>query len=81
MQRYYFTLDIPASEYLRYYSGAAARVLVKAHDGRTLSLPAVNLRRFVTNAGIRGAFCLTVDDAQRFVSLERQDRATPGVRA
>jgi hypothetical protein len=70
MQRFYFSLDISASEYLRYYRGAAARVLVRAHDGRTLSIPAANLRRFVTNAGVRGDFLATVDASHRLISLE-----------
>ncbi len=71
MQRFFFRLDIAASDYLLYYQGIAARVVVRAHDGRTLSVPASNLRRFVAGDGIHGHFCLTVDDAHRLVSLER----------
>ena len=71
MQRFYFSLEITAAEYLRYYRGAAARVMVRAQDGRSLSLPAANLRRFVATDGVRGRFCLTVDDDNRMVSLER----------
>ena len=71
MQRFYFNLEITASEYLRYYQGAAGRVMIRVQDGRSLSLPAANLRRFVTTEGVRGRFCLTVDDHNRLVSLER----------
>ncbi|WP_295402363.1 DUF2835 domain-containing protein [uncultured Thiocystis sp.] len=71
MQRFYFSLEITASEYLRYYRGSAARVVVRAQDGRSLSLPAANLRRFVAADGVRGRFRLTVDDENRMVSLER----------
>ncbi len=72
MQRFYFNLAIAPSEYLRYYQGAAARVLVRAQDGRSLSIPALNLRRFVTANGVQGRFCLTVDENNRMISLERQ---------
>ncbi|MBK1718486.1 DUF2835 domain-containing protein [Thiocystis violacea] len=72
MQRFYFSLDISASEYLRYYQGSARRVLVRAHDARSLSIPAANLRPFVTSAGVKGRFCLTVDQDHRLISLERQ---------
>ncbi|MBK1721351.1 DUF2835 domain-containing protein [Thiocystis violacea] len=71
MQRFYFSLSISAPEYLKYYQGAAGRVIVRASDGRSLSIPAANLRRFVTTEGVRGQFCLTVDDNHRLVSLER----------
>lgn len=81
MQRYYFTLSISHQNYLRYYQGSAARVVVKAHDGRTVSLPAVKFRRFVLHDGIHGSFCLTVDDQQRFQSLERWPPTAPSITA
>lgn len=71
MQRFYFNLAITATEYLPYYQGIVKQVVVRAHDGRTLSFPAANLRRFVTANGVQGRFCLTVDDQNRLVSLER----------
>lgn len=71
MQRFYFNLSISASEYLKYYRGSAGRVIVRASDGRSLSIPAANLRRFVTAEGVRGQFCLTVDQNHRLVSIER----------
>lgn len=72
MPRYYFRLEITSAQYLSYYQGVAARVLVRAEDGRTLSLPAAHLRRFVAADGVRGRFCLTLDERQRILSLERQ---------
>ena len=74
MQRLYFSLNISAPEYLRYYQGSAGRVLVQASDGRRLSLPAANLRRFVTAEGVRGQFCATIDPNNRLLSLERHPR-------
>lgn len=74
MRQFYFRLQISADDYLRYYRGAAANVVVRATDGRNLSFPASNLRRFVTQGGIAGDFCLTVSDDNRLVSLERHRR-------
>ena len=72
MRYFYFGLNIARTEYLRYYQGAAARVVVRAHDGRTLSIPAINLRQFVTHAGIQGRFRATIDESNRLIALERQ---------
>ena len=72
MHCFYFSLNIARTEYLRYYQGSAARVVVRAHDGRTLSIPAINLRQFVTHAGIQGRFRATIDQNNRLVSLDRQ---------
>lgn len=77
MKRFYFSLSISASEYLKYYRGSADRVIVRASDGRTLSIPAANLRAFVTQDGIRGQFCLTVDQDHKLVSIERHVATQP----
>lgn len=71
MQRFYFNLAISATEYLRYYQGAANTVIVHTHNGLKLSLPAANLRPFVSSGGIVGQFCVTVDAQHRLVALER----------
>ncbi len=71
MQHFYFSLNISPSEYLRYYQGSAGRVIVRASDGRNLSIPAMKLRGFVTTEGIKGRFCIIVDQDHRFISLER----------
>lgn len=81
MHAYYFTLHISRSDYLRYYQGSAARVIVKAQDGRSLSLPAANLRPFVSHEGIHGTFRLIVNDQQRLQSLERWPPSPPGTMA
>ncbi len=73
MQRYYFSLSISADEYLRYYRGEAAKVLVYTHNGQRLSFPARHLRKFVAINGIHGKFCMTIDHNNRMISLERID--------
>ena len=77
MPKYYFSLQIPAAEYLRYYQGGATRVFVRSRDGRRLSIPAHNLRQFVTGSGIHGDFCLTVGDDNRLLSIERAPARSP----
>ncbi len=72
MRRLYFSLNISPQDYLRYYRGAAARVVARTQDGRTLSLPAARLRPFITHAGIQGRFCATIDAENRLITLERQ---------
>ena len=67
----YFSMHITPSEFERYYRGTAAQVLVRAHDGRSIQIPAANLRRFVTHEGIRGHFRLVIDDQHRLVDLQR----------
>jgi hypothetical protein len=72
VEHLYFSLDLSAAEYLRYYQGSAGRVLVRAHDGRRLSIPAATLRRFVSTEGIKGRFRVTLDPSHRLIALERQ---------
>jgi len=64
-----FTLAISAEQFLAYYQGVAKTVCVRAHDGRTLELPAARLRPFVTRSGIRGEFLLRLDDRNRVIDL------------
>lgn len=64
-------LDIPASEYLRYYKGDASAVQTRARDGRSVRFPASLLRAFVDDGGVRGCFVLRYDGNHRLVSLSR----------
>jgi hypothetical protein len=64
-----FTLAISAEEFLAYYEGVAKTVRVRAHDGRTVDLPAARLRPFVTRTGIHGVFFLRLGDGNKVVEL------------
>lgn len=64
-------LDIPASEYLRYYKGDASFVQTRARDGRSVRFPASLLRAFVDDSGVHGSFVLRYDGNHRLVSLSR----------
>jgi hypothetical protein len=71
-----FTLAISPEEFLAYYEGIARTVRVRAHDGRTVDLPAARLRPFVTRTGIHGEFLLRLDDRNKVIELRacRMDR-------
>jgi len=73
-----FDLEIPPEDWLLYYSGTAKAVVARARDGRRVRFAAKHLHRFIARDGIHGAFRLVIDDANRFVSLERVGGGEPG---
>ncbi len=70
-RQYYFSLNISQQEFYKYYQGAADGVIVVAECGRRLRFPARRLRPFLSYRGIRGRFCLQVDQDNRFLSLQQ----------
>lgn len=68
-QRLKFYLNISSEEFLAYYQGHANSVLVRSEDGRSVQLPAQNLRQFLTSDGIRGLFEMELDDANKLLEL------------
>lgn len=66
-----FNLNISADDLLRYYSGAAQVVVVRAYDGRRVQFPAASLRGFVTPEGVQGVFRLRFDGNRKLVGLQR----------
>lgn len=66
-----FSLDISQDDFLRYYRGSAHSVLVQAEDGRRIRLPAVNLRPFLLEGGIRGRFEITLNDNNSLLDIRR----------
>jgi hypothetical protein len=74
-----FALALSAEEFLAFYEGIAKTVRVRAHDGRTLDLPAARLRPFVTREGIHGEFVLRLGAQNQVIELAARtgDRATP----
>lgn len=66
-----FSLNISAPEFQRYYSGAASAVLTVADDGQQLQFPAVELRRFVSHAGVHGRFEIEFDDRNKLQRLTK----------
>ena len=70
MNRYFFRLDISYHTFLAHYSGAASNVLVYTEQGLKLQIPAARLRPFLTQIGVKGRFCLSTDNLNKFVKLE-----------
>ncbi|MDB1123909.1 DUF2835 domain-containing protein [Vibrio algarum] len=70
MNQYTFRLDIPYHVFLQHYSGAASSVLVYTEQGLKLQVPAMRLRPFLTQIGVKGRFRLTTNELNKFVKLE-----------
>lgn len=66
-----FRLHLPRHEALRYYQGLVSTVVVRAHNGQTISFPAYHIRPFVDAAGINGLFRIRFDSNHKLQSLER----------
>ncbi|MDT8437919.1 MAG: DUF2835 family protein [Wenzhouxiangellaceae bacterium] len=66
-----FQLAIDAAELMRYYSGRARRVRVRAEDGRIVDFDARHLRTVVDTNGVHGRFEIETDAAGRFAALRR----------
>lgn len=65
------SLQISASEMLRFYAGQATEVVATATDGRSVRFPVNVLRPFVTEDGVSGHFRLRFTADRRFLSIDR----------
>ena len=70
-RRFHFSLDISASEYLKYYSGRASRVQTDTVEGLIIEFPAINLKPWVTRGGVQGTFMIEYDENHRLQDLQR----------
>ena len=70
-KQYRFSLQLSQQQFLRHYQGSASSVQVFSECGRRLRFPASRLRPFLTHAGIKARFQLTVDSDNRFLKLEK----------
>ena len=71
MKEFYFSLSIPAEEYLAYYEGVASDVITTNNEGKHIKFPAYVLRPYLTNQGIYGRFVLQCDEQNKFVSIKK----------
>ncbi len=69
--KFFFKLQISQQQYLQYYQGTANAVRVVSESGQKIQFPAIRLRPFLTHTGIHGRFCLTIDNNNRFVNLQK----------
>ena len=56
---------------MRFYRGEARQLIAISDTGLRVSLPVESMRRFVTQAGIRGWFQLTLGAGDKLVRLVR----------
>ena len=71
MKHYRFAIFISAYEFEQVYQGAARNIVVTAHNGLRVQIPALRFLPFVSKEGVRGQFELCVDQQNKFVSLQR----------
>lgn len=72
MREFHFWLDIYYSTFLRHYAGHAATIRVEAEENRQrIEFPALHLRPFVSHAGIRGRFKITLGRNNSIISLKQ----------
>ena len=55
----------------RYYKDRVDNILVMTEQGLRVQLPLRRLVPFITSVGIRGRFLLTLDNQNRFISLQK----------
>ncbi len=68
--KYYFSLYMSREDFMPYYTGQLSTVVTRATNGQNIQFPAMHLRKFMTNTGIKGAFCLETDN-NKFISLKK----------
>jgi Protein of unknown function (DUF2835) len=66
-----FRLSISSEQFLAVYQGRTHFISVLAEDQRRIQFNAKHAKPFLTRDGIYGYFELTLDDANRFIDLQR----------
>jgi uncharacterized protein YqjF (DUF2071 family) len=73
LRRVVVSLKLSRDRVLEYYRGQAFRVQTMSIDGRSVEFPAVLLRQFVTEEGVKGIFEINFDEDNKLVSMRRID--------
>lgn len=71
MRRYHFSAIVTIEQCLGYYRGDIKNVIVTADGGERVQLPFRYFQPFIEASGIRGQFCLTLNEHGAFESLEK----------
>ncbi|WP_394132005.1 DUF2835 domain-containing protein [Shewanella maritima] len=69
--QYYFRCNISYDDFLLYYQGHVNKVEVIEQFGRVLHVNAKYFLPFLQPEGIKGQFCLDVDEKGGFQSLKK----------
>lgn len=71
-RQYTFNLVFSASEVeQRYYKDRLENIVVQTEQGISIQLPLRRFSPFISNIGIRGRFLLTLDQQNRFISMQK----------
>ena len=68
--KYYFSINLSTEEFMPYYQGKIHNVVVTTHQGLKVQFPAMHLRKFLLNGGVKGNFCLETKN-NKFLSLTK----------
>jgi len=68
--KYYFVINMSKEEFMPYYRGQLSTIITVTLNGQTIQFPAMHLRKFLDNFGIKGQFCLETEN-NKFISLTR----------
>ncbi len=71
MKRYHFTISLSYLECENLYLTTLKTVVITASTGERVQIPSARLRPFVEPTGIKGRFCLTVNNENKIQSFER----------
>lgn len=71
MRSFTFRVNISYQVFLQHYSGAASSAVVITENGLKLQLPAMRLRPYLTQMGVRGRFQVAVDDNNKLTTLTK----------
>ncbi len=71
-QKISFHLDISSEKLQRYYKGSINSVSVIADDGRRIQFPVSSLRPFISHAGVKGNFVMSVDANYKLIDIHRK---------
>ena len=71
MKTFEFAMMLAPESWVEFYRRPNSTVVATDAQGRRIKLAARHFQKFVTREGVRGAFRLTLNHQNDFVSLER----------
>ncbi|WP_082305715.1 MULTISPECIES: DUF2835 family protein [unclassified Pseudoalteromonas] len=71
MKQFLFNLDLSYEQCEQIYSGHIKSIQVTSHSGKSIRIPALRFRSFITPVGIKQKFKLKLSDSNQFISLEK----------
>ena len=66
-------IKLSKEQVMDHYRGVIREVVTLDGKGRSVQFPAMILRQFVTEEGVRGVFEITFDDRNKLIAMRRVD--------